>query len=108
VQGLVFPIIMVAFIAMLYFSAIRPQKRRAQELAQILSQLKAGDEVITNSGIYGTVTEIEEGNTLLIEVAEHTEIRIARSAVAGLANPPQVVAQTSSPDTEPQPASDAT
>jgi preprotein translocase subunit YajC len=94
---------MVAFISMLYFSAIRPQKRRQQELARLLGNLKAGDEVVTSAGIYGTVTEIEEGNTLLIEVAENTEIRIARSAVAGLANPSTEVAATSSPEPEPQP-----
>ena len=102
-SNLVFPLIMVAFISMLYFSAIRPQKRRQQELQRLLSALKAGDEVVTSSGIYGTVTEIEEGNTLLIEVAENTEIRIARSAVAGLVNPPAAVAETSSPQSESQP-----
>jgi preprotein translocase subunit YajC len=105
VSNLVFPIIMVGFISMLYFSAIRPQKRRQQELQRVLSELKAGDEVVTGSGIYGTVTEIEEGNTLLLEVAENTEIRVARSAVAGLVNPPAAVAETSSPESEPQPES---
>ena len=88
---------------MLYFSAIRPQKRRQQALQRVLSELKAGDEVVTSAGIYGTVTEVEEGNTLLLEVAENTEIRVARSAVAGLVNPPVEVAETSSPEPEPQP-----
>lgn len=96
------PIIMVAFIGMLYFSTIKPQKKRAQELQQLLSQLKPGDEVVTAAGIYGTVTEVEEGNTLLIEVAEHTEIRVARSAIAGLVNPPVVAAAERPSDPAPE------
>ena len=47
-----------------------------------MSKLSAGDEVVTTAGIYGTVTELEDAETLLLEVAEGTEIRIARAAIA--------------------------
>ena len=47
-----------------------------------MSRLSAGDEVVTVSGIYGTVTEIEDGETLLLEIAEETDIRIAKGSIA--------------------------
>jgi preprotein translocase subunit YajC len=47
-----------------------------------MSRLKAGDEVVTVSGIYGTVTEVEDGETILLEIAEDTDIRVAKAAVA--------------------------
>ena len=87
-SALLLPLYLVVFGGLLYVFAIRPQRRRQQELQNVLSALKAGDEILTVSGIYGTVTEIEEGGTLLIEVAEDTEIRIARGAVASLAKSP--------------------
>jgi preprotein translocase subunit YajC len=37
--------------------------------------------VITTGGLYGTVTEIEDGDTVLLEVAEDTEIRISKAAI---------------------------
>lgn len=103
---LILPAVMVAFVAMLYFGTIKPQKKRAQDLQRVLSQLKPGDEIVTVAGIYGTVTEIEEGDTLLVEVAENTEIRIARSAVAGLVNQSTTAAaeQPSDPAPDKEPA----
>ena len=37
---------------------------------------------MTVSGIYGTVTEIEDGETMLLEIAEDTDIRIAKGSIA--------------------------
>ena len=34
------------------------------------------------SGIYGTVTEVEDGETLLLEVAEDMDIRMAKGSIA--------------------------
>jgi preprotein translocase subunit YajC len=90
------PLILIAvFIAFFYFLAIRPQKRRQLEMQNLQKNLKAGDEIVMLSGIYGTVTEVEEGGTVLIEVSEDTEIRIAASAIGSVV-PPHVAADTTS------------
>lgn len=81
-MALLLPIYILIFIGLIYFFGIRPQKRRKQELDRIMSSLSAGDEIVTVSGIYGTVTEVEDGETILLEVAEDTDIRIAKAAVA--------------------------
>ena len=79
------PLLLIAvFVAFFYFLAIRPQRRRQLEMQNLQKNLKAGDEIVTLSGIYGSVTEIEEGGTVLLEISEDTEIRIAASSIGSV------------------------
>ena len=71
----------VAFIAIFYFMAIRPQQRQRRAHADLISQLKKGDQVITAGGMYGTVKRIEEG-IVVIEIAKGVTIKVARRAIA--------------------------
>lgn len=81
-SGLLLPLYIIVFVGLFYLLAVRPQKRRRQELESLLARLAPGDEVVTVSGIYGTVTEVEEGETILLEVAEDTDIRVAKASIA--------------------------
>ena len=65
----------------MYALLIRPQQKRVREQQALVRETEVGDEVMTSSGIYGIVTELED-DTLLIEVAEGIEMRMARGAVA--------------------------
>ncbi len=67
----------------MYFLMIRPQQRRARELKQMQSALAPGAEVMTGSGIYGTVTEIDpEDDTVVLEISSEVQVRFARAAIA--------------------------
>lgn len=81
-SGLLLPIYIVIFIGLIYLVGVRPQQKRRKELESIMSQLRPGTEVVTVAGIYGTVTELEDGETLLLEIAEDTDIRIAKASIA--------------------------
>ncbi len=85
--ALLLPIYILIFVGLIYLVGVRPQQRRRRELEAIMNSLSPGDEVITVSGIYGTVTEVEDGETLLLEVAEDTDIRIAKAAIAKVVTP---------------------
>ena len=77
---------LIPFILMfvvLYFIVFLPAQRRQRKLTEMLGNLKSGDKVITNGGIYGTVAGIE-GDTLQLRIADQVRIKIARSAVAGM------------------------
>lgn len=91
--ALLLPLYIVLFLALIWFLMIRPQQRRRRELQGLIEQLKPGDEVVTTSGLYGTVTEIEEGDTILLEVAEDVDVRVAKAAIARL-TPDSVQAST--------------
>lgn len=81
-SGLLLPIYIVIFIGLIYLVGVRPQQKRRKELETIMSQLRPGTDVVTVAGIYGTVTEVEDGDTILLEIAEETDIRIAKASIA--------------------------
>ena len=66
--ALLLPIYILLFLAMIWFLMIRPQQRRRWELQNLIDRLAPGDDVVTVSGLYGTVTEIEEGDTILVSI----------------------------------------
>jgi preprotein translocase subunit YajC len=70
----------------MYFLMIRPQRRRMKEQQLLQRSLTVGDEVITNSGIYGTITG-EDGDRFWLEIDDDVQIQIARVAVQGRAKP---------------------
>jgi preprotein translocase subunit YajC len=79
---LLLPLYIVFILGLVYLAVIRPQQRRRRELQNLISRLSPGDEVITVAGIYGTITELEDGGTVLLEVAENTDIRVAVGSIA--------------------------
>lgn len=69
----------------MYFFMIRPQRRRMREQQDLQRSIEVGDEVVTTSGIYGTITG-EDGDTCFwLEIDDDVQIRIARAAVQGKA-----------------------
>lgn len=75
---LIFLLIPVA----MYFLMIRPQRKRMKETAALQSSIGVGDEVVTNSGIFGFVTGID-GDKFWLEIDDDVQIRIARAAIQG-------------------------
>jgi preprotein translocase subunit YajC len=95
------PIYIIVFGALFYFLLYLPQRRRRKEAQEILTRLSVGDEVVTAAGIYGTVTEVEDGGTVLLEVAENTDIRIAKAAIVRiLRDEPGIASSSSTPASE--------
>src|SRR6266404_5186380 len=69
--------------AIIYFMVIMPQQRQRKKTQEMLGALKAGDKVITNGGIYGTVNGID-GDSVILKISSEPQvkIRIARAAIA--------------------------
>ena len=72
-------LIMVVF----YFLMIMPAQKRQKKTTEMLKNLKNGDKVITNGGIYGTVSGID-GDSLILKISAEppVKIRISRAAIA--------------------------
>lgn len=75
-----------------YFLIIRPQNQRRKDLANIVSSLKTGDKVVTNSGIHGIIANVKEGSTLLLKVADNVKIEINKDAIANVVKDPEAKA----------------
>jgi preprotein translocase subunit YajC len=58
-------------------------RRKQKKLETLVKQLKTGDKVLLNSGIFGTITGVEE-EAFQIRIDDKTRIKVLKSAVAGL------------------------
>ncbi len=85
--ALFLPLILIMVI--FYFLMIMPAQRRQKKVAEMLRNLKTGDKVLTNGGIYGTIVGLED-DSVQLRVAEQVKIKVSRAAIAGLqAEPPK-------------------
>jgi preprotein translocase subunit YajC len=75
---------MLLIIGVFYMLLIRPQQKRQRELQQTISELKAGDRIVTTGGLIGVITTVRD-TSFLIRSADKSILEIARSAVAGIA-----------------------
>lgn len=72
----------ILIIGVFYFLLILPQKKKQQQLKDMISSLKPGDKVVTNGGIIGVVMAVRD-DSITIKSADKSILEIARSAVAG-------------------------
>ncbi len=74
---------LIVIFAVFYFMLIRPQMKRSKEHKQLVSQLSKGDEVITNGGLLGKITDVSD-SFVTLELADNLQIKLQRSAVANV------------------------
>lgn len=77
------PIAVIMFV--FYFFLIRPQAKKQAEQKNFLTTLKSGDQVITQSGILGKISSLNE-NIVNLEIANNVNIKILKSQVLALQN----------------------
>ncbi len=75
---------MILIFGVFYFLMIRPQQKKAKEHKALLDNLKKGDAVITNGGLYGKVTGLTD-TVVTLEIAEKVRVKVSRAHIAGLA-----------------------
>ncbi|QCB93669.1 preprotein translocase subunit YajC [Cellulomonas shaoxiangyii] len=80
-------ILLVAFAA-LWFMSSRTRKQQ-REMADLRTNLQVGDEVMTGSGLFGTVTAVE-GDVVTLESTPGSETRWLKAAIARRVDPPVV------------------
>ncbi len=66
-----------------YFLLIVPQQRRQKKQREMLDALKKGDKIITSSGIWGSITNLDK-DTATIQIADNTKIRMQRDHIASI------------------------
>ena len=71
------------FIAAMWFLMIAPQRKKQKEHAKMLASIKAGDEILTSGGIYGTVVTVRD-DRYVVRIGDSTKVEIAKSFVTGV------------------------
>lgn len=78
------PILLI--FAIFYFLLFLPMQRQKKAQQKMLSELKNGDEVVTNGGIVGTIVSVNDDDTIVVRVKpDNVKLTMARGAVASLA-----------------------
>ena len=78
------PFILI-FVVMIFFMN-RSQKKQMQKRQEMMDKITKGTKVLLTSGIYGTVTEVQE-EAMMVEIAENVKIRVNKSGIAGVDAP---------------------
>lgn len=92
-SGIIMVLYIVFIVAFIYFLMVRPQKKEQKRMDAMLSQLAVGDSVLTTSGFYGMIIDIDdENNMVIVEFGSNKNCRIPMNKTA--------IAQVEKPDAE--------
>ncbi len=73
-------IVILALFALLFMGPMRRQKRLAAQARELRNQLEPGDQVLTTSGMYGTITAMDD-ESVTLEIAPGMPVRFAKAAI---------------------------
>ena len=71
----------VLLLGMLYFMAIRPQKKAKQRQQELLNSVAVGDTILTSSGFYGVIIDMTD-DTVIVEFGNNKNCRIPMQKAA--------------------------
>ncbi|GAB6125396.1 preprotein translocase subunit YajC [Humidesulfovibrio idahonensis] len=72
---------LILMFAIFYFLLIRPQQKKAKQHKEMISNLKIGDRIVTNGGLYGNIVRMTD-MTLIVEIADKVQVEMLRNTVA--------------------------
>jgi preprotein translocase subunit YajC len=87
----------VALLGLFYVFLILPKQRELKRHNALVASLEVGDEVMTGSGFYGILTEID-ADTVMVRLAPGLEVKLARRAVTAKVPDPSAVAAIEAAD----------
>jgi len=77
-------VMMVAVFAIFYFLMIMPQQRKQKKWAEMLTQIKPGDKVVTSGGLCGVVMSAKDETLILRLPPDNIKLEVVRSSVVTL------------------------
>ena len=76
---------MVRIFVVFYFLLIRPQEKKRRNQETLVSGVKKGEEVMTNSGLFGVISKINDSdNTVMLQIAKDVEIKVLKTSIADI------------------------
>jgi preprotein translocase subunit YajC len=79
--GMMQLVLLLGMVVVFYFLLWRPQSKRAKMHKDMVSNIKAGDEISTNGGMMGVVKSVAD-TSVKIQIAENTTIQIQKNSIA--------------------------
>jgi len=72
---------------------IGPERKQRKKRDEMLKALKKGDEVVTSSGLYGSVVQVQDG-VVTLQVADGVRMRFALSSIGSVTQPEAAAAKS--------------
>jgi preprotein translocase subunit YajC len=85
---------LVVIFGFMYFIMIRPQKKEQKKKELMLSELAVGDTILTTSGFYGTVIDLQD-DMVIVEFGSNKNCRIPmqKAAISAVEKPEEASAE---------------
>lgn len=97
----------IALLGLFYVFLIRPKQREMKRHNALVASLEVGDEVMTGSGFYGTLTSVD-ADIVMVRLAPGLEVKMARRAIAAkIVDQDTAAAQHEAAELESEPEVDA-
>ena len=77
--GLFLPLMMVGILLFMYFTTIRPQRKRQKEHGAMVTALQKGDEVALSSGMMGKISAVDD-NYLVLSVGKERRAEVSEGS----------------------------
>jgi preprotein translocase subunit YajC len=74
-------ILLPVLFAIYYFIVFQPQGKADKERKKMLSSLNKNDEVVTTSGIHGTIVNVKD-KTVILRIDDNVKVEMEKSSVA--------------------------
>lgn len=81
-SGMTMIIFWFLILGAMWFFLVAPQRKKQKEHVKLIDSLTSGDNIITASGIYGTITNVKD-DRFVVRIAENTKVEIQKSFVQG-------------------------
>jgi preprotein translocase subunit YajC len=69
-------------LGIVYILVIRPQRRREKQQADVLKNVRRGDNVVMSGGLIGRVSRVVDDNEIELEIASNVRVRVARAMIS--------------------------
>ena len=80
-SGLIqFAPMIIIFVVLIFFMN-RSQKKQQEKRQEMLDRIAKGTPVLLNSGVYGTVVEVQK-ECFMVEIADKVRVRVSKNGVA--------------------------
>lgn len=63
-----------------WFLFIAPQRKKQKEHEKLIAALQTGDEIVTNGGIYGVITNVKD-DRFVVRIADNTKIELGKGFI---------------------------
>ena len=77
---------LVLIFVIMYFLLIRPQQKKMKDLKAMVDGLRRGDQVLTQGGIIGKVTKVNDDGVLEVEIADGVKVKILKHTIVQVMN----------------------